>query len=98
MRDVIVFTTWDEPIADMALNFLHDAGIPALKTGEVPRSVMPFTMDGLGEIAIRVPETDIEEALEIIAVRFSEVDIDPFAPRNTDVEIPGEPNDPDKTP
>ena len=98
MKNVIVFTTWDEPIADMALNFLHDAGIPALKTGEVPRSVMPFTMDGLGEIAIRVPETDIENALEIIAVRFSEIDIDPFVPRDNDAGIPGEPGESDDTP
>ena len=84
MKDVIVFTTWDEPMADMAMNFLRDAGICAVKKGEVPRSALPFTIDGLGEIVIRVPEEDVEEALEIIAVRFSEEGIDPYQDSTTE--------------
>ena len=41
MKDVIVFTTWDEPIADMALNFLRDAGIP--DPFDEPRAPPPST-------------------------------------------------------
>jgi hypothetical protein len=72
MREVTVFRTWDEPLADMALDFLREAGIPSFKLGDVPRSVLPFTIDGLGEIEIRVSESDAPLAMEIIEARFTE--------------------------
>ena len=50
MEDVTVFRTWEEPIADMALDFLKTAGINAFKVSDVPRSVFTFTVDGLAEI------------------------------------------------
>ena len=78
MEDVTVFRTWEEPIADMALDFLTTEGISAVKISDVPRSVFPFSVDGLGEIEIRVPEDDVERAVEIISVRFSETDISGF--------------------
>ena len=70
MKEYVVLKTWDEPIADMALQMLREAGITASKTGEVPRSVLPFTFDGLGEIEIRVPAGEFDRAAEIIAARF----------------------------
>jgi hypothetical protein len=79
MEEVTIFRTWDEPIANMAIDLLKSEGINAVKIADVPRSVYPFTFDGLGEIEIRVLEVDVEKALEIIAVRFSENGIsDPF--------------------
>ena len=90
MKNVVVFTTWDEPLADMAMNFLRAEGISAVKTGEVPRSVLPFTIDGLGQIAIRVPEAEAGQAREIIAVRFSEEDLDEF-PLSDDESVNPEP-------
>ena len=72
MSEIVVFRTWDEPMADMALNFLRDAGIQAMKTSEVPRSILPFTVDGLGEIEIRVPAADADTAANIIGARFSD--------------------------
>jgi len=75
MKEVTVFKTWEEPIADMAIGFLHAEGIYAVKLTDVPKSVFPFTVDGLGEIEIRVPEEDVDTAVEIIAVRFSENNI-----------------------
>ena len=72
MKDITVFRTWEEPIADMAMDFLKKEGINAVKISDVPRSVLPFTVDGLAEIEIRVPEEDVDKAVEIIAVRFSE--------------------------
>ncbi|MFC1692416.1 hypothetical protein ACFL1R_02800 [Candidatus Latescibacterota bacterium] len=74
MKEMTVFRTWDEPIADMAVDLLSSEGIQARKLADVVRSVHPFTFDGLGEIEIRVPEKDQKRALEIIAVRFSEQD------------------------
>ena len=78
MEDVTVFRTWEEPIADMALDFLKTAGINAFKVSDVPRSVFPFTVDGLAEIEIRVPEEDVERAIEIISVRFSDSNLPSF--------------------
>ena len=72
MEDVTVFRTWEEPIADMALDFLKTEGINAVKVSDMSRSVYPVTVDGLAEIEIRVPENDAERAMEIIAVRFSD--------------------------
>ena len=72
MDEVSVFKTWDEPLADMAVGLLHEEGITAHKITSVPRSVYPFTLDGLAEIEIRVPEKDRARASEIITVRFSE--------------------------
>ena len=77
MKEVTVFKTWEEPIADMTIQFLKADGINAFKVSDVPRSVLPFTMDGLGKIEIRVPEEDAERATEIIAVRFSDGKIPP---------------------
>ena len=74
MKEITVFRTWEEPIADMAIDFLVSEGINALKMCEMPRSVLPMTMDGLGEIELRVPEDDVDRAVEIITARFSEGD------------------------
>ena len=72
MDEVTVFRTYDEPMADMAVDLLKSEGITARKLTNVVKSVLPFTVDGLGIIEIRVPEIDGEKAREIIAVRFSE--------------------------
>lgn len=72
MKDVTVFTTWEEPIADMMVNLLQNEGINAFKKSSLPRDVFAFTFVGLGAINIRVAEEDFERAAEIIAVRFPE--------------------------
>ena len=82
MKEITIFRTWEEPIADMAIDFLSSEGIAAVKMSEIPRSVMPMTMDGIGEIEIRVPEEDVDRAVEIIAVRFSENNIPGIAPEH----------------
>lgn len=72
MKETVIYRTWDEPMADMAVGLLKAENINAWKTCDVARSVYPFTMDGLGEIEIRVYEENAEAALEILAVRFSD--------------------------
>ena len=71
MKDITVFKTWDEPIADMAVDLLKTEGINPIKMSEGTRSVFPLTMDGIGKIEILVPEDDAKKAIEILAVRFS---------------------------
>ncbi len=75
MSEITVFRTWEEPIADMALDFLRSAGIPAIKISDVPRSILPTTMDGIARIEIKVPKECVEQSVEIIAVRFSDIDL-----------------------
>ncbi|MCE5252314.1 DUF2007 domain-containing protein [bacterium] len=87
MEEITVFRTWDEPTADMAVGLLRAEGLNATKLADVPRSVYPFTMDGLGEIEIRVPENEADQALEIIAARFSE---DPSSSLSESDEFPEE--------
>lgn len=77
MDEVTIFTTWDEPMADMAVGLLEAEGISARKRTDVARSVHPFSVDGLGKIEICVPEEEAERALDIIAARFSEQGITP---------------------
>ena len=81
MKEVTVYRTWDEPHAEMAADLLQSEGIPVRKVSEALRKVFGFTMDGLGQIELRVPEDYAERAAEIIAVRFSEQD-------SADTDIP----------
>ena len=71
MEEVTVYRSWDEPMADMAMGLLLAEGLIARKLTGIARNVYPFTMDGLGEIEIRVPAGDAERAKEILAARFS---------------------------
>jgi len=75
MVETTVYRTWDESFAEMAVDLLRAEGIEARKVADVPRSVYPVTMDGLGEIEVVVPENDAKEALDIITARFSETDL-----------------------
>ncbi len=75
MKEVTVFNTWDEPMADMAVGLLRAEGIAAYKRDSGLRSSIAITTDGLGEIKVRVPVTEAERAREILAVRFSEGDV-----------------------
>ena len=71
MGEVTVYRTWEESMADMAVGLLQAEGISARKVSDMPRSVYPVSFDGLGEIEVVVPEDVAQEALDILAVRFS---------------------------
>ena len=74
MDEVTVYRSWDEPLADMAVGLLCAEGLHARKVSGITRSVYPLTYDGLGEIEVRVPSDEAQNAEEIIAARFSEND------------------------
>jgi hypothetical protein len=78
MDEITVYRTWDESFAEMAVDLLRAEGINARTMAGVTRSVYPFTMDGLGEISIIVPEKDAQEALDVLSARFSESEIAEF--------------------
>ena len=75
MVETTVYRTWDESFAEMAVDLLRAEGIEARKVADVPRSIYPITMDGLGEIRVVVQEEGAQEALDILAARFSETDL-----------------------
>ena len=75
MKEITVYKTWDEPMADMAVGLLRAEGIAAYKSDSGLRSSIAITTDGLGEIEVHVPEEEAEKAREILAVRFSEGDV-----------------------
>lgn len=76
MGETTVYRTWDESMANMAVDLLRSEGIDARMISDVPRSIYPFTFDGLGKIQIIVPEENSQDALEILAVRFSDGEVE----------------------
>jgi hypothetical protein len=64
-----VYKAWGSPEAEVIKSFLESHGIPCLLKGLVVQSVHPFTMDGLGEIKIFVPEKDHPVAEKLLKSR-----------------------------
>ena len=52
--------------ANMIKSLLEEAGIDCLLVTQVPHSVYPFTVDGLGEIRLKVLASKLEEAQAIV--------------------------------
>jgi len=61
-----IYKAWGSAEAEVIKSFLNSHGIPCLLKGLVVQSVHPFTMDGLGEIKILVPEKDLALAEKLI--------------------------------
>jgi hypothetical protein len=61
-----VYKAWGSAEAEVIKSFLSSHGIPCLLKGLVVQSVHPFSMDGLGEIKILVPEKDLALAEKLI--------------------------------
>jgi hypothetical protein len=67
-----VYKAWGSAEAEVIKSFLQSHGIPCLLKGLVVQSVHPFTMDGLGEIKILVPEKEYELAEKLLKSRQKE--------------------------
>lgn len=67
-----VHKAWGSAEAEVIKSFLSSHGIPCLLRGLVVQSVHPFTMDGLGEIKILVPEKDFALAEKLIKSQKTE--------------------------
>jgi len=83
----IVATTWMDSEASVIKSLLESYSIPCHYTSEIPHTLYPLTVDGLGEIRIYVPAPLAEEARRILVehrrmhahLRL----IDPAAPGNS---------------
>ncbi len=64
-----VYSAWGSAEAEVVKSFLKSHGIPCLLKGLVVHSVHPFSMDGLGEIKILVPEKDFVLAKKLLTSR-----------------------------
>lgn len=54
---------------------LENEGIPVLLSYDSSSLVFGFTVDGLGEVKIMVPERFVEQAREILRVKYNELEI-----------------------
>ena len=66
-REVEILRTAGGVNADAIVAALRGSGIPARAHGEAIGAVLALTMNGLGEVAIFVPEQYEEQAKEILA-------------------------------
>lgn len=59
--------TWNDGEAAMVRQILASYGIPCQVVSDVPHTVLPLTVDGLGEIRILVPAERLDESRELLA-------------------------------
>lgn len=63
----LLVRTWNDGEAAMVRQILASYGIPCQVVSDVPHTVLPLTVDGLGEIRILVPAERLDEARELLA-------------------------------
>ncbi len=74
MNDLtIVFRSPSEIEARVVRGLLETHGIPSLVASDLPRSIFPLVVDGIGDVRISVRPEDAEEAERIIASHRVEV-------------------------
>ncbi len=64
---VVVFRTHSDIEASIVRGLLEAHGMPSVIASDVPHSIFPLSVDGLGEVRISVRRDDAEEAQRIIA-------------------------------
>lgn len=64
---VLLMTTWSDAEAEMVRQILATRDIPCQVVSDVPHSVLPISVDGLGELRILVPASRSDEARELLA-------------------------------
>ncbi|MFQ5669947.1 MAG: putative signal transducing protein [Acidobacteriota bacterium] len=66
-RPALLLTTWSDSEAEMVRQLLASYGITCSVASQVPHSILPLTVDGLGEIRVHVPPSALQEARQILA-------------------------------
>jgi len=64
---VLLMRTWNDGEAEMVRQILATNEIPCQVVSDVPHSVLPLTVDGLGEVRILVSKPHLARARELIA-------------------------------
>ena len=63
----LVVRTWSDGEALLVRQLLESYGIPSQVVSDVPHSLLPLSVDGLGEVRILVPANRVEEARSLLA-------------------------------
>lgn len=63
----ILLRSWNDGEAMMVRTLLASYGIPCQVVSDVPHTVLPLSVDGLGEIRIVVRKSQYEEAMRLLA-------------------------------
>jgi hypothetical protein len=63
----LLVRTWSDGEAAMLRQILESYGIPCQVVSDFTHTVLPLTVDGLGEIRIFVPAGRLDEARELLA-------------------------------
>ena len=71
---VVVYRAYGMPEAELIKGYLESGDIPVELDYESAGQVYGFTMDGLGEVRVCVPEENEEEARAALASRPSLID------------------------
>lgn len=70
MRDeetTLLTVVYNEVEANLIKTILDEAGIDCLLVTQVPHSVYPFTINGLGEVKIKVLASQLKNAQAVLA-------------------------------
>jgi len=66
LDSTVIFQTWSDSEAELVRGILESHGIPCRASSDIPHHLVPLTVDGLGEIRLRVPLEAAEEARLIL--------------------------------
>src|SRR5512135_1676955 len=70
---VVIFRTHSDVEANIVRSLLDAHGIRSMLSSDVPHSVFPLTINGLGEVRLSVMAVEADEARRIIESHRSEV-------------------------
>jgi ribonuclease-3 len=70
---IVIFRTHSDVEANIVRGLLDAHGIRAMLSSDVPHSVFPLTINGLGEVRLTVRDSDADEAVRIIESHRTEV-------------------------
>jgi len=70
---VVIFRTHSDIEASIVRSLLESHGIPSMVSSDVPHSIFPLTVDGLGEVRISVRADAAEDAERVIESHRTEV-------------------------
>jgi ribonuclease III len=83
---VVIFRTHSDVEASVVRALLESHGLQVLVSSSIPHSVLPLTIDGLGEVRLSVHEDEAEEAVRVIdSHRISGADNGQVVPFGDDV-------------
>jgi hypothetical protein len=64
---VLLMRTWSDGEAEMVRRLLEAYAIPCQVVSDVPHTVLPLSVDGLGEVRILVARRNLESARALLA-------------------------------